>query len=70
MAVNTSGALSGVTLTQLVAGTRFTCALSTAGAVYCWGAGTSGQLGDGTHTSRDVPVAVTATPAPRCTTCG
>ena len=62
VAVNTSGALSGVTLTQLVAGNRFSCALSTAGAVYCWGAGTSGQLGDGTHTSSDVPVAVTATP--------
>ena len=61
VAVNTSGALSGVTLTQLVAGNRFSCALSTAGAVYCWGAGASGQLGDGTDTSSDVPVAVTAT---------
>ena len=60
VAVDTDGALSGVTLTQLVAGNRFSCALSTAGAVYCWGAGASGQLGDGSHSSSDVPVAVTA----------
>ena len=60
-AVYTGGALAGVTLTQIVAGTNFTCALSTAGAVYCWGLGTSGQLGDSTNASSDVPVAVTAT---------
>ena len=60
-AVYTGGALAGVTLTQIVAGANFTCALSTAGAVYCWGLGTSGQLGDSTNASSDVPVAVTAT---------
>ena len=61
VAVYTGGALAGVTLTQITSGTDFTCALSTAGAVYCWGLGTSGQLGDSANTSSAVPVAVTAT---------
>src|SRR5580658_10971666 len=60
-AVYTGGVLAGVTLTQIAAGTNFTCALSSAGAVYCWGLGTSGQLGDSASVSSNVPVAVTAT---------
>ena len=44
--VYTGGALSGVTLSQISTGSNVTCALSTTGAAYCWGAGSSGQLGD------------------------
>ena len=58
VAVWTGGVLSGVTLTQIATGTNFSCALSAAGAAYCWGLGTSGQLGNNTTTSSSVPVAV------------
>ncbi|MGB4835765.1 MAG: hypothetical protein WBP28_06825, partial [Nostocoides sp.] len=37
-----------------------TCAL--AGVAYCWGANTFGRLGDGTDTSRTLPVAVIGLP--------
>ena len=56
--VYTGGALSGVTLTQIAAGTTFTCALASTGAAYCWGLGTSGQLGNGAAVSSSAPVAV------------
>jgi alpha-tubulin suppressor-like RCC1 family protein len=56
--VYTGGALSGVTLTEVAAGTTFTCALAAAGAAYCWGLGTSGQLGNGAAASSSVPVLV------------
>lgn len=36
---------------QVSSGRAFTCALTTSGAVRCWGRGTEGQLGDGTTTS-------------------
>ena len=52
--------LAGVTLTQISAGTASTCALSAAGPAYCWGLGTSGQLGNGASSSSNVPVTVTA----------
>ncbi len=39
------------------------CAISTAGALFCWGSNSSGQLGDFTGTSRNVPVASTAATA-------
>ncbi len=47
------------TWSSVTAGVGHTCALSTAGAVYCWGDNDSGQLGDGTTTDRTRPVAVT-----------
>ncbi len=56
--VYTGGALSGVSLVALSAGTNFTCALSSAGAAYCWGLNSSGQLGNNSTTQSNVPVAV------------
>ncbi len=58
VAVDTSGALAGKTLTQISAGYGVACALDSAGAAYCWGDNQSGALGDGTTTDSDVPVAV------------
>jgi alpha-tubulin suppressor-like RCC1 family protein len=58
VAVDTSGVLAGKTLTQISAGYNGTCALDTAGAAYCWGGNLNGELGDGTTTGSDVPVAV------------
>ena len=36
----------------------FTCGATTVGEVYCWGANSDGQLGDGTTTDRPIPVKV------------
>jgi Fibronectin type III domain/Regulator of chromosome condensation (RCC1) repeat len=59
VAVTTSGALSGVYLDGITAGSVSTCALGSAGAAYCWGDGASGRLGNGSTSSQDAPVAVT-----------
>lgn len=48
----------GVTFSRLATSVIHSCALSTTGAAYCWGANTVGQLGDGTLTDRNVPTAV------------
>ncbi|MGA8726230.1 MAG: hypothetical protein WB565_14450 [Acidimicrobiales bacterium] len=55
--VGGSGNLSGVTRLASDAVHGY-CAVVTSGAVDCWGYGADGELGDGSMTASDVPVAV------------
>ena len=57
-AVATSGALAGKTVTQVSTGAVHTCALTSDGGLYCWGYNGAGQIGDGSTTDRNAPVAV------------
>jgi alpha-tubulin suppressor-like RCC1 family protein len=57
VAVNTSGVLSGLTVTQIDGGNTHTCAIAS-GKAYCWGGNGYGQLGNNSTTDRKVPVAV------------
>jgi alpha-tubulin suppressor-like RCC1 family protein len=50
--------LNGAGQSTLAAGNSHSCALTKAGGVECWGGNLSGQLGDGTLTSRSTRVAV------------
>src|SRR5690349_3765917 len=47
-----------LTFTAVSAGAVHTCGLAVAGAAYCWGYNSDGQLGDGTTTSRPTPMLV------------
>jgi alpha-tubulin suppressor-like RCC1 family protein len=58
VAVSAGAAPAGTTFTQIAAGGDHGLALSSAGRLYAWGENGEGQLGDGTTTSSDVPVAV------------
>ncbi|TXI94339.1 MAG: hypothetical protein E6Q33_00705 [Neisseriales bacterium] len=56
---------SGVTaFSQISTNSSFSCAIASsgesAGRVYCWGAGASGQIGNGTNANVNVPTAVVA----------
>lgn len=57
VAVDTSGVLSGKTVTDIDAGKWHTCAVAD-GKAYCWGYNGDGQLGNNSTTSSSVPVAV------------
>ncbi|HET9385213.1 MAG TPA: hypothetical protein VFO67_08705 [Gemmatimonadales bacterium] len=48
----------GLSFAALSAGGYHTCGVSTAGAAYCWGDNSGGQLGDSTMTRRSSPVLV------------
>jgi hypothetical protein len=54
----TSAILAGVALAQIAAGTSHACAMDTAGAAYCWGDNTNGDLGNNSVTQSNVAVAV------------
>jgi alpha-tubulin suppressor-like RCC1 family protein len=42
----------------LAAGGQHSCAITTVGAGYCWGFNSSGELGDGSTTNKNVPVPI------------
>lgn len=48
----------GQAYTAISAGQSHTCALTSSNRIYCWGANTKGQLGDGTTTNRTMPILV------------
>ena len=58
VAVTTTGALAGNTVTALSSGENFTLALTSDGRVFAWGCNDNGQLGNGSATASSVPVAV------------
>jgi alpha-tubulin suppressor-like RCC1 family protein len=45
---------------SLASGDDFSCMLSVTGAAYCWGGNASSQLGDGSTTGHNTPVAIVA----------
>ena len=49
---------AGITFTSISAGGYFTCALTNAGAAYCWGSGINGQIGNGANFDQVTPVLV------------
>ncbi|MBL9145190.1 MAG: hypothetical protein JNM99_16035 [Verrucomicrobiaceae bacterium] len=63
VAVDTSGVLSGKTVSAIAAGLFNSLALTSDGDLACWGFNNQGEVGDGTTTQRDTPVAVDTTGA-------
>jgi len=57
-AVDTSGVLSGKTVTAIATSGYHTLAVTSDGKIYGWGENSRGELGDGTSTRRTSPVAV------------
>ena len=49
---------AGVTFTQITMGGYHACAIGSNGKAYCWGYNSANNLGDGTFTQRNTPVAV------------
>jgi alpha-tubulin suppressor-like RCC1 family protein len=59
--VEVAGLLSGKAVTKVAVGNNFTCAIAN-GRPYCWGSDASGQLGNGSGGSSNVPVLVNNLP--------
>jgi alpha-tubulin suppressor-like RCC1 family protein len=57
------GAPMNANVEEIAVGANHSCGRLNTGAVWCWGAGTLGQLGDGTHTHSDVPLQATVVTA-------
>jgi len=53
-----SAVAGGIALTAIAVGERHACGLSPSGQAYCWGANDFGQLGDGSNTPSNLPIAV------------
>jgi len=65
VSVNTAGTpLAGKTIRQVMVAGYYTCAVSTDGQAACWGWNQHGQLGDGTTTNRNIPVAISTAGTP------
>jgi alpha-tubulin suppressor-like RCC1 family protein/Tfp pilus assembly major pilin PilA len=56
--VYTKGALDGLTIKSVSAGTQGTCAIASNDKLYCWGNGINGEIGDDEYASYNQPVAV------------
>ena len=56
--VDTTGLLSGITITDIAAGCYYALALSSTGKIFAWGANEYGQLGIVSDVDRKTPVAV------------
>ena len=63
VAVNTSGVLAGRTAVKIAAGYSHNLALCSNGAMVTWGGNSFGQLGNGSSTSRNLPVEVVSSGA-------
>lgn len=61
VAVTTSGVLNNKTINSISVGGAHACVIANDGLPFCWGLGTSGQLGNSGITSSNVPEAVTMT---------
>jgi alpha-tubulin suppressor-like RCC1 family protein len=65
-----AAAPSGTLFTSVSAGTSHSCGIATDSAAYCWGFNVSGQLGDGTSTSRSTAIVVSGGLAFRAVSAG
>jgi alpha-tubulin suppressor-like RCC1 family protein len=60
--VSAVAAPGGVSWAQIAAGAEHTCAVTTAGAAYCWGRDDRGQLGNGATTGNQTSPSLVSTP--------